>query len=84
LPRLLDRHKSQLLLWSDVIREEMGAGDGDLVSRCLDRLLKEDPCLLAWDRLDPGTRERERFFMGNSVRGFLGFHRAGEGARGGR
>ncbi|VEN73786.1 conserved hypothetical protein [Candidatus Desulfarcum epimagneticum] len=80
LPRLLERHKSQLLLWADVIGEEMDAANGPgLVSRCFERLLKEDPCLSAWDRLEPGTRERERFFMENSVRGFVGFHRAGKG-----
>jgi hypothetical protein len=41
--------------------------------RCVDRLLEKDPDLKAFALMDPDTQDRERFFMGNSVRGYIGF-----------
>jgi len=49
-----------------------------LVSRCLNALLDRDPCLSAWGDLPPDIREREGFFMKNSVRGFIGYHKEKE------
>lgn len=70
---LLKRHRKQLLRWEEIIREEAASGDSLLVERCLDRLLGEDPELRAFPSMTPEARERERFFMTNSVAGFLGY-----------
>jgi len=69
---LLQRHREQLLRWDRIIRKEHDAGSDRLVERCLDRLLGEDPDLRAFSAMAPEARERERFFMTNSVTGFLG------------
>jgi len=76
--RLLDQHKRQLLFWSDTIDEEMKSGEGDpeiLESRCLKALLDGDPCLSAWGDLTPDIQKREAFFIKNSIRGFIGYHK---------
>lgn len=76
-PEFLKLHKEQLLLWHEIIREEMAAEHGDeLETRCLGALLKKDPLLGGWQRLSPETRERERFFLLNSIRGFSGYIKA--------
>jgi len=65
------------MLWKGIIRE-ITAGrlnDDDLVRRCIDTLLERDPNLRAFESMDPDIQERERFFMGNSVKGFIGFFR---------
>jgi glyoxylase-like metal-dependent hydrolase (beta-lactamase superfamily II) len=68
---MLDRFREQLLRWRDLLasllREQPGAG----VGTCLEHVLAEDPELQSFPRLDPETRQRERFFLGNSVRGYL-------------
>jgi glyoxylase-like metal-dependent hydrolase (beta-lactamase superfamily II) len=70
---LLKRHKKQLLLWERVIKKELSEGDGDPVERCLDRLLSVDPELLAFAGMNAADQEREKFFMRNSVKGYLDF-----------
>ena len=50
-------------------------GDDDLVRRCIATLLEQDPDLRAIERMDPDTQKRERFFMANSIKGFIGFFR---------
>ncbi|MBW2616874.1 MAG: MBL fold metallo-hydrolase [Deltaproteobacteria bacterium] len=45
-----------------------------------DVLLEKDPNLVAFGQMDPDTRKRERFFMANSVKGFIGYFKEGEGA----
>lgn len=70
---LLKRHREQLLRWEEIIRQEADAGDSRLVERCLGRLLGEDPELGAFTAMPPETQERERYFMTNSIAGFLGY-----------
>jgi glyoxylase-like metal-dependent hydrolase (beta-lactamase superfamily II) len=75
--RLLRTFRDQLMLWKGIIRE-ITAGrlnDDDLVRRCIDTLLERDPNLRAFESMGPDIQERERFFMGNSVKGFIGFFR---------
>ncbi|PKL03065.1 MAG: hypothetical protein CVV55_01365, partial [Synergistetes bacterium HGW-Synergistetes-2] len=38
----------------------------------LEELLERDPFLAAWRRMDPDIRDRERMFLCNSIRGYLG------------
>lgn len=73
-PELLDAHREQLHRWSDLIGQELAKGDGpDLVDRCIETLLANDPLMAAWDRMSPEVQERERGFLTNSVKGFLGY-----------
>ncbi len=75
-PSLLDEARAQLLLWLDVCKrrlaEDPGAAD-DPIGRLLPFLLEEDPHLKAYSRLAPDIRERENFFIANSLRGMTGW-----------
>jgi hypothetical protein len=51
----------------------MSSGENGLVERCLDRLLDKDPDLRAFEGMSEEDQERERFFIRNSVRGYLGY-----------
>lgn len=75
---LLQRQRRQLLRWEKTIREEHAAGKSGVVERCMDRLLGEDPDLRAFGTMAPEAQERERFFMTNSVTGFLGYLERGQ------
>ena len=41
--------------------------------RCVVRLLEKDPDLEVFEFMDPDTQDRERFFMANSVKGYIEF-----------
>ncbi|MBU2548632.1 MAG: MBL fold metallo-hydrolase [Proteobacteria bacterium] len=71
---VLARTRGQLLLWRDVIADEMtrGAKD-DLEARCVEAVLEKDPNIAAFRHMDPDTQARERYFLANSVRGYLGY-----------
>jgi len=78
--RLLEISREQLMLWKGIIYDYAAGGhmDGDdFISGCIDILLERDPNLMAFPRMDPDTRKRERFFMANSVKGFIGFFKEG-------
>jgi len=78
--RLLEISREQLMLWKEIIYDYAAGGhmDGDdFISGCIDILLERDPNLMAFPRMDPDTRKRERFFMANSVKGFIGFFKEG-------
>ena len=73
--RLLGQFRDQLLFWESVISESVtrGGRKTDIIQSCVDRLLKEDPSLAAFDHMDENTQRREKTFMANSVKGFVGF-----------
>ncbi len=73
--RLLGQFRDQLLFWESVIGESVtpGGAKTDIIRSSVDRLLKEDPSLAAFDGMDENTQRRERTFMTNSVKGFVGF-----------
>jgi len=77
--RLLERHRRQLLSWREIIGKEMVEAHGrGLVERCTEVLLREDPNLQPFEFMDPDTRERERSFLANSVKGYIGYLRETE------
>lgn len=77
--RCLEIFRDQLLRWEGIIREEVRKGGGALVERCMDALLRKDPCLQVFHKMGSEVQEREKIFMSNSIRGYLGFLReAGE------
>jgi glyoxylase-like metal-dependent hydrolase (beta-lactamase superfamily II) len=71
--RMLKRERDQLLLWEKLIREEAARGDHRLTERCMERLWREDPELKAFEAMSSAEQEREQFFMGNSIKGYLEF-----------
>jgi len=70
---MLQRARAQLLFWERIIREEMAKGDPLLMERCMAKLLGEDQELTAFQAMFSADQDRERFFMGNSIKGYLGF-----------
>ena len=70
---MLERARDQLLFWERVVSEEWAGGRGDVIERCLVRLLKEDLELKAFQIMDPDDQAREKFFLTNSIRGYLGY-----------
>jgi len=71
--QMLRRFRAQILRWKEVVQKEMSGGSDDLMMRCVDSLLEKDPDLKAFMLMDPDTQKRERFFMSNSVRGYIEF-----------
>jgi glyoxylase-like metal-dependent hydrolase (beta-lactamase superfamily II) len=67
---LLERHREQLFRWRGIIASV--STDSEAVEQCLGRLLEEDPDLRAFPSMTREAQERERYFMTNSVAGFLG------------
>ena len=74
---MLERFREQLLRWREilesVLRERPDAGP----ELCMDRLLERDPELAHFQLMDSTTQRRERFFLENSVRGFVDYLRGG-------
>jgi hypothetical protein len=71
--RMLKRERVQLLLWEKLIREEVTKGDHRLTERCMERLWREDSELKAFNAMSSADQKREKFFMGNSIKGYLEF-----------
>jgi len=71
--QVLRRFKEQLARWWRIIGKEHERGQEDLLSRCLEELLAKDPELKAFYKMRAECRERERTFIMNAVKGFVGF-----------
>lgn len=69
---MLTRHRDQLIRWDEIISRESSNGIRPVDYYC-DLLLGEDPDLAPYRLLDPDARERESFFLSNSIRGYLGY-----------
>ncbi len=65
--------REQLLHWKTIIFHEMKKGHTDLIDRCVETLIQNDPNLSAFQRMTPEMQRRERIFLANSVSGFVGF-----------
>ena len=55
------------------ILPELPSDEEDFLDRCVDRLLDNDPELRNFHLLEPDAQARERFFLTNSTRGYMGF-----------
>ena len=71
--RLLNRFREQLFLWKDILAGEFQKGGDDIINRSIDVLLEKDSNLEVFSKMDAGTQRRERTFLGNAVKGFLGY-----------
>jgi len=76
--RMLRRSRDQLLLWKEVIEKEKAQVDQGLAESCVRRLLATDSNLEAWSKMSPPVKERERWFLRNSVKGYLGYLESNE------
>lgn len=70
---MLKRFRAQIFRWKELIQKEMSAGSDDLMMRCVNSLLEKDPDLKAFKFMESDTQKRERFFVANSVRGYIEF-----------
>jgi glyoxylase-like metal-dependent hydrolase (beta-lactamase superfamily II) len=72
--KLLKAHSRQLTWWADEIdRLRTKTDQTDLVNTCLEFFIENDPLMAGWQLLSEPDQQRERSFMANSVRGFLGY-----------
>lgn len=73
--RRLAAHRRQLLEWAEIIAAVTAGlpAEVDPVEACLARLLEADPLLAAFHVLPEDVCGRERGFLRNSIRGFIGY-----------
>lgn len=68
---LLALARDQMLFWRDTVKELFRRGVSPSDEEAIFReLIKKDPFLAAWENMPPDIKEREREFLGNSIRGF--------------
>jgi len=73
---MLSKHRDQLLLWKQILADQVMVDSDNpsvAVERWVDLLLKEDPLMYGFRQLAPTTQARERSFLINSVKGFVGY-----------
>jgi glyoxylase-like metal-dependent hydrolase (beta-lactamase superfamily II) len=79
--KMLDLCRTQLLFWEKEIADLLGPHSSllekekwsEAVPVCLQMLMEKDPLLASYGSLVADVREREFFFLQNSIRGFLGY-----------
>ena len=83
---LLRRHRAQLLFWEQWMSARLGqcAAADEAVPFCVEGLLAGDPLLSAFSLFPQPAQERERYFLKNSVSGFLGWLAAQKAQAAGR
>ena len=69
----LEIGRDQLKLWVKGVEEVAMAGDEESEERLFQWLLKHDHNYSRIKELDPATYARERYFLGNSMRGMIGY-----------
>lgn len=86
---LLKRHREQLIFWENWVARMAGRHSAEKLLDVLSQgLLAEDPCLACFSGFSEPAQRRERYFLKNSINGFLGWIQKSEGgmskAQGGR
>ena len=71
--KMLGLYREQLFLWKDLMAEVLQSGAEEVVERATELLLEKDPLLACFHQMDAGSQQRERFFMANSIAGFVGY-----------
>lgn len=60
----------QLALWTDQVEEALESdGEDNLTARVMERLMEKDRIFSNFEYLDNSIKKRERYFVGNSIRG---------------
>ena len=70
---MLLRFKNQLIRWQEIIKSELLTGHPGVIERCIERLLRNDPELAGFESMPSEMQLRERNFVSNSIKGFIGF-----------
>jgi glyoxylase-like metal-dependent hydrolase (beta-lactamase superfamily II) len=70
---MLNHYRKQLFLWKELIAEVLKAHPAEVIERATDLLLEKDPMLDCFKQMDGPAQTRERFFMANSIAGFVGY-----------
>ena len=71
--KMLGLYREQLFRWKDLITEVLQSGTEDVVKGATELLLEKDPLLAGFSQMDALSQQRERFFMANSIAGFMGY-----------
>lgn len=66
---LLRRHREQLLAWERLVAEDPQRP----AAAWAEEILRRDPLLAGFGAFSPAAQERERYFLGNSLAGVLGW-----------
>ena len=69
---MLSLYRGQLFFWKDLIGEILKSNPQETLERITDVLLKNDPLLQCFQQMDVLSQNRERFFIANSIAGFVG------------
>ena len=72
---MLERFRDQLLRWKEIVSARLIKGEANPVPGCMEALLENDPELRLFDKMASDIQDRERFFLTNSIKGFIGFLR---------
>jgi hypothetical protein len=76
---LLKRHREQLLFWNNWLTRIIGGhSEGELLDVCAQGLLAQDAYLAGFSAFSESAQKRERYFLKNSINGFLGWIRNSE------
>ncbi|MDL2268500.1 MBL fold metallo-hydrolase [Desulfosarcina sp. OttesenSCG-928-A07] len=73
---MLTRHREQLIFWEETLMAEAGGkpmADVHDWKTWADLMLKRDPLLGAFEKLNADAQKRERGFLINSLKGFSGY-----------
>lgn len=78
--RMLNLYRDQLFLWRDVIKtvidESAYKSNEEIALLSFEKLLKEDKIFSRYLKLDEDIQQRERYFVLNSIKGYLGYLRS--------
>ena len=74
---MLTRFRDQLILWKEIITNELTKGKEKIIERSIAALLEHDPNLAHFNSFSPPTQKRELFFITNSIRGFTDYLNSG-------
>jgi len=78
--RILSLARNQLHRWTQTLQRVMNESREEIAERALRMLLEEDPHFCFFHDLDEDIQERERYFIGNTIQGIIGYLKEGTGA----
>lgn len=71
--KMLKLYREQLYFWKELIAGIFKSNPEEVSERSMEALLKEDPMLKYFQQLEAPAQEKEKFFMANSIAGFVGY-----------
>jgi len=73
--QMLQRYRKQLFLWKKVIADQVkrSSKNENLIEDCMSKLLAIDKSFASFNYLDYDIREREKYFITNSIKGYIGY-----------